>query len=206
MKKLDHTYLGELEWRKVRELKEHPRNPKKHTGAQISSIKESILRFGWTQPVVIDEYDTILIGHGRTRAAPNDEVPTIVARGLSEQEKDALLVLDNHIASETGFNATALESAIRELNESGYNLSNFGILGPEDSTIEAQSAGEKDRNTLKKQLNQWERAETKPMIFYYTADELDDVEKRIKNLMEEEEITTRSGLLDKMLEVYLHGN
>jgi len=52
----------------IAKLKENPKNPKEHTEKQIKAIAESIKKFGFTQPILVDENNVILAGHGRTEA------------------------------------------------------------------------------------------------------------------------------------------
>ena len=72
-----------IERRPVAQLIPYARNARKHTAKQIATIAASIREFGWTMPVLIDEADLIIAGHGRVLAAPQldlIEVPVIVAR------------------------------------------------------------------------------------------------------------------------------
>jgi ParB-like chromosome segregation protein Spo0J len=86
------------ETRLVSSLVPYERNVKKHDAAQIAKIVESIQQFGWTQPVVIDEDNVIIAGHGRRLAALQlsiPEVPVVVVAGLSDAQKRALRLADN---------------------------------------------------------------------------------------------------------------
>ena len=55
--------------RKISELRPYPRNARTHSRKQIKQIKASIEEFGFTNPVLIDETNQILAGHGRVKAA-----------------------------------------------------------------------------------------------------------------------------------------
>jgi ParB-like chromosome segregation protein Spo0J len=92
----------------VRKLRPNKRNTRTHSKKQIRQIAESIRRFGWTYPVLVDESRNVLAGHGRLEAAKHlglREVPIIVITGLSQAEKRALSVADNKIAANAGCSA-----------------------------------------------------------------------------------------------------
>jgi ParB-like chromosome segregation protein Spo0J len=86
------------ETRFVADLVPYAKNVKKHDAAQVAKIVESIQQFGWTQPVVIDEANEIIAGHGRRLAALQlaiPEVPVVVLAGLTDEQKRALRLADN---------------------------------------------------------------------------------------------------------------
>ncbi|MFZ5672091.1 MAG: ParB/Srx family N-terminal domain-containing protein [Pseudomonadota bacterium] len=82
-------------------LKAWPRNARLHTNEQVKQLAQSIRRFGFTHPILIDEDDRILSGHGRVRAARQlglSEVPCLRLDHLSPAEKRAYVVADNKLA------------------------------------------------------------------------------------------------------------
>lgn len=114
----------------IKELTPYSENPKEHTDTQIEHLKQSIIQFGFLQPIIIDENKTILAGHGRKLAAEQlnmTEVPVWQISGLSESDKVAYRILDNHINQETGFDETKFEAQIKALFDSNFNLEAFGL-------------------------------------------------------------------------------
>lgn len=108
----------ELEKRKLSELKENPINIRRHNQNQINEFKKSITAFGTIRPIVIDEGNMILAGHGLYMALNElgkDEADVVVMRGLSERDKKKLLLSDNKIYSLGIDNYTAIESILKEL-------------------------------------------------------------------------------------------
>jgi ParB-like chromosome segregation protein Spo0J len=80
-------------YRAANSLKPDPRNARTHPKRQIEQLVQSIREFGFTNPILIDECDVLIAGHGRLRAARQlglAEVPTIILEGLSEAQKKAL--------------------------------------------------------------------------------------------------------------------
>lgn len=110
----------------VSELKPYKLNAKKHPQKQIEGIAESIRRFGFTQPVVIDGKNEIIIGHGRIEAAKlinMDSVPCVVMSDLTANEVKALRLIDNRIA-ETGWDVELLSQSLHEVS---FDFSPFNI-------------------------------------------------------------------------------
>jgi ParB-like chromosome segregation protein Spo0J len=95
----------------VRKLRPNKRNARTHPKQQIRQISNSYRRFGWTNPIIIDENNAILAGHGRYQAALQlglRQVPVIVVGGLSDAEKRALALADNKIAANAGWDRQLL--------------------------------------------------------------------------------------------------
>ena len=92
--------MHQIKWFSPHALKPNPRNSRTHSKKQIRQIADSVLAFGFVVPIVVDENNTILLGHGRLEAAillGLTEVPVIVLEGLSETKKRALLLLTSNV-------------------------------------------------------------------------------------------------------------
>lgn len=116
--------------RKVDDLIPFPNNPKIHTEEQISAISENIKFFGFDQPILIDEDDTILKGHGRqlgARKAKCALVPTIVHKGLTFEEKWAIVISDNALPAMTGFDQSLLNIGMTTLKKVDFDLKLAGL-------------------------------------------------------------------------------
>jgi DNA modification methylase len=99
-------------------LKPSPRNARTHSKKQVRQIAKSIVRFKWTYPILIDEDEFIIAGHGRYLAALElglKQVPVIVMTGLNDAEKRALALADNKIAANAGWERTILATELGEL-------------------------------------------------------------------------------------------
>jgi DNA modification methylase len=108
----------EIKLSSVRRLHRNKRNSRTHSKKQIRQIANSIRRFGWTYPILTDENNIILAGHGRYDAALQlglREVPIIVLSGLNDAEKRALALADNQIATKAGWNRQLLAKELGEL-------------------------------------------------------------------------------------------
>ena len=78
--------LSPLQERNPNGLRPWPNNPRTHSERQLVQLQASIRQFGFTTPVIVDEHDVILSGHGRVQAALAlglSSVPVRVLSGLS---------------------------------------------------------------------------------------------------------------------------
>ncbi|MFN7174410.1 MAG: ParB/Srx family N-terminal domain-containing protein, partial [Thermaurantiacus tibetensis] len=101
--------------RPVAELRAHLGNARVHSAAQIEQIKASMLAFGFTNPLLVDEAGVLIAGHGRLEAAVAlgiEKVPTIVLRHLSAAQKEALRLADNRIAENATWDQALLRDAL----------------------------------------------------------------------------------------------
>ena len=92
-----------IELRPIERLRPYERNPRTHSEAQVDQIAASMVEFGWTNPILVDENAGILAGHGRLLAARKlglAEVPVIRFEHLTEAQKRAYLIADNQLDSE----------------------------------------------------------------------------------------------------------
>jgi DNA modification methylase len=133
--------MHDIELVRVDAIKPNPRNAHTHSKKQIEQIAKSIDAFGFTQPVIIDEASNLLAGHGRLGAAKLrglKEIPAIRLRGLSEAKKRALLLADNKIAENAGWDRERLAIELPELTEllNAENL-DISITGFEAVEIDA---------------------------------------------------------------------
>ena len=123
-----------VEYRKVEALIPYARNPRTHSEAQIAKIAASIVEYGWTNPVLVDGDNGIIAGHGRLAAARKlglDQVPVIELAHLTVAQKRALVIADNRLALDAGWDEEMLALELAELSESGYELALTGFDGSE---------------------------------------------------------------------------
>ena len=100
-----------LEILPIDQLRPWPRNARIHSRKQIRQIAESIRRFGFTNPVLIDGENRILAGHGRVEAARElgmATAPCLRVDHLSPAEKRAYVLADNKLALNAGWDEELL--------------------------------------------------------------------------------------------------
>lgn len=108
--------------RPVAEMRPHAGNARVHSVAQLEQIKASMLAFGFTNPLLVDEVGVLIAGHGRLEAAAAlgiDKVPVIVLRHLSASQKEALRLADNRIAENATWDQALLRDALASVQAAG---------------------------------------------------------------------------------------
>ena len=119
----------EVERRQASALKPFKNNARTHSKEQVAQIAASITEWGWTQPVLVDEKDGVIAGHGRLLAATSlgiAEIPVIVARGWSEAQTRAYVLADNQLALNGGWDENLLRVEIGALKGLDFDL---GLTG-----------------------------------------------------------------------------
>jgi hypothetical protein len=138
----------QVQYRPLADLIPYVRNARTHSDEQVAQLAGSIKEFGWTNPVLVDEAGGVIAGHGRIKAAQRlkmDEVPTITIAGLSEAQKRALVIADNKLALNAGWDTDLLKIELGDLSEQGFDI---GITGfSVDEIEELLSAQEIEGNT-----------------------------------------------------------
>ena len=132
----------QLVQRAVDSLVPYERNARTHSPAQVALLVASLREFGFTNPVLIDEHDGVIAGHGRllaARAMGLAEVPCVVLSHLSEAQRRAYILADNQLAERAGWDRELLTLELGALRDDGFNLSLTGfdnselerLLGPD---------------------------------------------------------------------------
>ena len=109
-----------IEYTPIRELRPHPNNARTHSTKQIRQIANSIEKFGFCNPVLVDDAKQIIAGHGRVEAAKLlgiDAVPTCRLSHLSEADKRAYVLADNKLAEKAGWDRELLAIELQGLIE-----------------------------------------------------------------------------------------
>jgi len=130
-----------IELRKTDELLPYARNSRTHTEEQVAQIAASIREFGWTNPVLVDADGGIIAGHARVLAARKlgmAEVPVIVLDHLTETQRRALVIADNKLAENAGWDEELLRSELAALRDLDVNLGMVGFEPDELRTLFAE--------------------------------------------------------------------
>lgn len=132
---MDSCGIIKTEARKIGALIPFARNSRTHSDEQVAQIAASIREFGWTNPILIDGANGIIAGHGRLAAARKlglDAVPVIVLDHLTDAQKRALVIADNKLALNAGWDFELLENEVRGLDDDGFDLT---LLGFDESEL-----------------------------------------------------------------------
>ncbi|MBP9948339.1 MAG: site-specific DNA-methyltransferase [Vicinamibacteria bacterium] len=122
--------------RAVEDLVPYARNARQHSAEQVAQLARSIETFGWTIPVLVAEDGTLIAGHGRLLAAAQlgiAEVPTMVARGWTDEMRRAYTLADNRLAENATWDDALLAEELRDL---GLAWDPVGLLGFSEKDLE----------------------------------------------------------------------
>jgi DNA modification methylase len=127
-----------FENRPTHSLRPYARNARTHSPKQIKQIARSIERFGFNNPLLIDDGDQILAGHGRLLAAKQlnmKTVPCVRLSHLSEADKKAYVIADNRLAEKSGWNNEILAIELQHLVDIGFDVDLTGFEPAETDLI-----------------------------------------------------------------------
>jgi DNA modification methylase len=130
------TDLQVVRW-PVEKLIPFARNARTHSDEQVAQIAASIAEFGWTNPILAGADGIVIAGHARLLAARKlgmTEVPVIVLDHLTDAQRRALVIADNRLALNAGWDEEMLHVELEALREDDFNLE---LLGFADDEIEA---------------------------------------------------------------------
>lgn len=109
---------------RLEEVKPYKKNAKVHSDTQVANIAESIRQFGWTQPIVIDKKNEIVIGHGRYMAAQLlglEEIPVVKITDLTQKQIKALRIADNKL-NESSWDIDILREELDDIDLENFDF------------------------------------------------------------------------------------
>ena len=125
-----------INYRATGDLIPYVNNSRTHSEAQVQQVAASIKEFGFTNPILLDDNNGIIAGHGRLLAAQKlklDEVPTITLKGLTEAQRKAYVIADNQLALNSGWDYEALRIEVDRIAELDFDIS---LLGFDDDFLD----------------------------------------------------------------------
>src|SRR3954447_11721976 len=142
----------QLEHWPIERLVPSVRNARTHSDAQVAEIAGSIRAFGFTNPVLVGDDGDVIAGHGRLAAARLlglTDVPVIPLRGLSGGQRRQLMLADNRIALNAGWDAEMLNLELKELSVMGADLAALGFTAQElAAALNPSGEGLTDENEI----------------------------------------------------------
>jgi hypothetical protein len=134
---IDLSYL-QIELRQVAGLLPYARNSRTHSDEQVAQVAASIVEFGWTNPILVDGDGGVIAGHARLLAARKlgmEEVPVIALAHLTPTQRRALVIADNKLALNAGWDEQTLRGEMVSLQENGFHLDVVGFSDAELATL-----------------------------------------------------------------------
>ena len=180
----------------IEEIKESNYNSRIHSDAQVEKIANSIEEFGFVNPIIIDEGNEIIAGHGRYTAARYlklKEVPTIRLTHLTEDKKRAFIIADNKIALSGEWDYDMLKEEFDTILKSEMNID---LLGFNRNFIDSMFK-EKDPDAMVVH-------KLKTLKINFDADDYDTTLDSLNSIMEKEGSIDLEGVLVRLLDFYLY--
>lgn len=131
----------ELKLVNLAELKPYAGNPR-HNNKSAKMVAKSIEEFGYINPIIVDENYVILAGNTRFKALKllgRVEAEVLVVSGLTEEQKNGFVIVDNRAGEYSKWNATALQRMADNANMNNEKLKEFGILSINDTKKELEA-------------------------------------------------------------------
>lgn len=108
----------------------YARNSRTHSPEQVEQLGRSIQQFGFTNPVLIDEHNTLIAGHGRVMAAQRiglEVVPAIRLLHLTDAQRRAYVIADNKLAEQAGWDMNTLAREVEDLMAESFDVPLLGF-------------------------------------------------------------------------------
>ena len=140
-------FADKIEQWPTAKLLPYARNARTHSDDQVAQIAASIAEFGFTNPILAGSDGIIVAGHGRLAAAQKlglDVVPVVVLDHLSATQRRALVIADNRIAENAGWDDAMLRIEIAALQDDDFDVSLTGFDA--DALAELMAGDEQDND------------------------------------------------------------
>lgn len=150
----------------VSALHGYERNARTHSANQIAQIISSVRTFGFTNPLLIDDKNMIVAGHGRFAAARElgmKTVPCIRLVGLAEAQVRALIIADNQIALNSGWDDKMLAEEVKAID---FSIGELNL----DFTLDVLGMSELQLGELDQLLAPPEQPDEEPVVMELTAE------------------------------------
>ncbi len=182
-------------------LKPYDQNIKKHSVAQVDGIAESMKRFGFYAPIVIDGKKNVIIGHGRLEASKQlrlKEVPVIKQNKITEEDAKALRIIDNRI-SEVDWDIDNLKLEMSDLTNfsfEDFNVNMDDLYQPKLQDIEI------DIDTTDEKMKAYLEGSVKQITLIFSNEEFGKTLTRMEKAGEELKADSNTEVLLKLLDFY----
>lgn len=153
--KIGQEQMLKIEYLAISELKEYERNIKIHSKKQVNKLIASIKQFGMVNPILIDNNNTIIAGHGRLQALEKlgyTKIPVIRIEHLSETEIKAYRLADNKIADDAIYDQELLKIELEDImldeefviTNTGFEIAEIDSIILEDYTTTPKKSDKAD--------------------------------------------------------------
>lgn len=157
-------------------------NARTHSQEQVDQVAASIREFGFTNPILVDEQSNVIAGHGRLQAAQKlglAEIPAIVVTNLTEAKRKALIIADNKLALNSGWDEQLLAIEIETLRELDFDIDILGF-DPSELNFDEIDYSVLDDAEIDAQLEEMEKGVRKAIQIEYETEHYDEAFELVK--------------------------
>ena len=203
---------NEIEMIQVENLKPQEKNVKIHTVEQIELLAENIKKFGFNNPILIDEENNIIAGHGRLEASKYldlTEVPAIILKNLSEDEKKAIMIADNKITELGDWNLENLQEQLKEIDGELINLTGFELPELEEEDLSSLTNNEEvqfDTDTSLETAERYIDGDIKRIVLYFFQNDFLKYLKVLKKIQANENLKDNTEAFKFVMEKHIEQN
>lgn len=136
-------------------IKPYSKNPRVHNAKQIEKIKNSIMQFGFTAPILVDKENNIVAGHARYEAMKMlnaVQIPTIQLENLTPEQIKAYRIADNRLAEDAQWDSNILKIEFKELLELDFDITDTGFEIPEIDSLTIELIGDENKQEEDKEV------------------------------------------------------
>lgn len=171
------------------DLSPYDNNAREHSESQIEMLANAILRFGWTNPLVVcSATNRIAAGHGRYLAAQRlglKEVPVVAVDNLTDEDFRALSLADNKLALNAQWNYSKLEDELRSLSLDTAELAGF----VEDEYMAILGLNENDQDSEEGDPeSEGQAANVQSLVLVFSNEQYERVSEKLSEINESPEI------------------
>ena len=184
-----------------------PRNARTHPPQQVARLAGSIKEFGFLQPVIINEDNRIIAGHGRVEAARTaglEKVPCIQVDHLSETQERAYVLADNKLAQMAEWDLDMLENEVKALQGLDFDLDVTGFteeeIQQELGSLKEVTDLDHHSMTMKERQEGYDESAFRQIILIYQADEYDAVINALGDYAEQNGLSDNCEVVNHLLE------
>lgn len=178
---------------KTNDLTPYANNARTHSDEQVNQLASSISEFGFTNPILIDDCNSIVAGHGRLLAAKKlgiDKVPTVQLTGLTKAQIKAYVIADNQLALNAGWDLNILKLELEHLQEIEFDVDLLGFdSGFIDSLFEFVDFSDKNKELDMDDFDDWME-----LKFKFSSDQYEAVKIALSKLGDSPEIALLQAL------------
>ena len=148
----------QIEYTLVRQLRPYLNNARTHSRTQVKQIAKSIKKFGFCNPVLVDDDKQIIAGHGRVEAAKLldiDAVPTVRLSHLTEADKRAYILADNKLAEKAGWDREMLAIELQglidldfEVELTGFEMGEIDVILDDAEEAKRETTGPRTKSPI----------------------------------------------------------